>query len=390
MTPPSKWQCRLLSLLLLTLSTQAAATTEPNLIESTCNDDSNELSSNHDCGCSTGIERSNVLNPQQKKDTTTATDQVPLSAPLPPLPPHHHHADHDHEQQHPPEDWIQVLGGTFAMGTQTPEIPMDGEGPMRSVTLSTFYLHKYEVSNAQYKQFVDATHFLTDSETFGWSFVFEQMIAPSIAATITQAVAGVPWWLPVEGADWLHPEGPDRNVVTEQRMREPVVHVSWNDAQAYCHWRGGRLPTEAEWEYAARGGKKQRLFPWGNKLMPRGQHRTNIFHGSFPTNNTADDGYVYAAPVDAFGAQNKLGFYNMLGNVWEWVGDSWTIQHRRTTTPVTNPTGPEPATPEKTKKGGSYMCHKSYCYRYRVAARSHNSADSAASNLGFRCAKEQK
>jgi sulfatase modifying factor 1 len=271
------------------------------------------------------------------------------------------------------------------MGTDDPQIPGDGESPARSVRVSPFLLQRYEVSNAQYARFVDATGFETESETFGWSFVFEQMVSPEIEATITQAVAAVPWWLPVQGSDWRHPEGPDRNL--DGRWDHPVVHVSWNDAQAYCEWRGGRLPTEAEWEFAARGGKRGRLFPWGNKLMPRGAHRTNIFHGQFPKNNTADDGYVYAAPVDAFGQQNKFGLYNVLGNVWEWTADEWTVRHDTSGETLVNPGGRLPGKAgEKTKKGGSYMCHKSYCYRYRVAARSHNSADSAASNLGFRCA----
>ena len=364
-----------------------------NTPQEVCMDAANDASDNHDCGCSSGIDRGSVSDKLRKKEvasstttttTTTATTTTSSTTTITSSPTTTPRQLQDKTLKLSLQnDFISVPGGQFLMGTNKPEIPMDGEGPLRTVKVSAFLLQRYEVSNAEFKQFVDDTRFVTESESFGWSFVFEQMISPKVSATITQSVAAVPWWLPVEGADWMHPEGPDRNVEIEKRMNEPVVHVSWNDAHAYCKWLGGRLPTEAEWEYAARGGKEQRLFPWGNKLMPRGKHRTNIFHGTFPHNNTADDGYTYAAPVDAFGEQNKYGFYNLLGNVWEWVGDSWTIQHQKNT--LKDPTGPIP-TDEKTKKGGSYMCHKSYCYRYRVAARSHNSADSAASNLGFRCA----
>lgn len=266
---------------------------------------------------------------------------------------------------------------------------VDGEGPARRVRISAFEIETTEVSNAQFEAFVNSTGFVTESETFGWSFVFENMLSEKVKSNITQQVAAVPWWLPVTGADWRRPEGIDSDIHREpRRMDQPVVHVSWNDAAAYCKWIGARLPTEAEWEYAARGGKEERLFPWGNKLHPKGLHRCNIWHGKFPTNNTMDDGFKWLAPVKAFGPQNKHGLYNMLGNAWEWVNDWWTIRHPVTDKVQVNPTGPLKPTGDKVKKGGSYMCHKSYCYRYRVSARSQNSADSAASNLGFRCAKD--
>ena len=323
---------------------------------------------------------------------------------------------------------IAIPGGTFWMGTPPSRQPYpgDGETPRRQCTVSPFRLEQYEVSNEQYAAFINATGYRTESEKWGWSFAFEHAISKEIKDAIKNQVAAAPWWLPVEKADWRHPEGPDRDVFGDGRAKHPVVQVSWDDAVAYCEWAGRRLPTEAEWERAARGPKLKRRFPWGNKLIGRDKaHRANIWQGVFPKNNTADDGFAGTSPVDAFGPQNAWQLYNMIGNAWEWVSDFWTIHH--TTEHLTNPQGP--ATPdgpgiERTKKGGSYMCHKSYCYRcvarrallgplptvrglcalpltrrlpplfsarprrYRVAARSKNSPDSAASNLGFRCAAE--
>lgn len=284
------------------------------------------------------------------------------------------------------EEWktnvaINIPHGVFTMGNEEPVIPQDGEGPARQVEISEFLMDKYQVSNWEFGVFVNATGYITEAETFGDSFVLDYLLSKEIEQGITQAVANAPWWLPVKNASWYHPEGLDSTLV--DRWDHPVVHVSWNDADAYCKWRGKRLPTEAEWEYAARGGLKNRLFPWGNKLMPRGEHYLNIWQGEFPINNTKEDGYVGTCPVYTY-YPNKFGLYNMVGNVWEWTSDWWTIRH----TPAfkKDPTGPETGK-DKVKKGGSYLCHSQYCYRYRCAARSQNSPDSSAGNLGFRCAK---
>ncbi|XP_044790287.1 formylglycine-generating enzyme isoform X4 [Bubalus kerabau] len=222
----------------------------------------------------------------------------------------------------------------------------------------------------------------TKAEKFGDSFVFEGMLSEQVKSDIQQAVAAAPWWLPVKGANWRHPEGPDSTVL--HRSDHPVLHVSWNDAVAYCTWAGKRLPTEAEWEYSCRGGLQNRLFPWGNKLQPKGQHYANIWQGEFPVTNTGEDGFRGTAPVDAF-PPNGYGLYNIVGNAWEWTSDWWTVHHSAEET--INPKGP-PSGKDRVKKGGSYMCHKSYCYRYRCAARSQNTPDSSASNLGFRCAAD--
>lgn len=208
------------------------------------------------------------------------------------------------------------------------------------------------------------------------------MLSEPVKAQIHQAVAAAPWWLPVKGADWRHPEGPDSTIL--HRSNHPVLHVSWNDAVAYCAWAGKRLPTEAEWEYSCRGGLQNRLFPWGNKLQPKGQHYANIWQGEFPVTNTGEDGFQGTAPVDAF-PPNGYGLYNIVGNAWEWTSDWWTVHHSAEET--LNPKGPTSGK-DRVKKGGSYMCHKSYCYRYRCAARSQNTPDSSASNLGFRCAAD--
>ncbi|KAL0276942.1 UNVERIFIED_CONTAM: hypothetical protein PYX00_004398 [Menopon gallinae] len=294
-------------------------------------------------------------------------------------------ANNDYEEscsENRTNEMVEIPGGQFDMGTDKPVFLADGEGPKRSVTMKGFFLDKYEVSNAEFEKFVESTKYVTEAEKFGDSFVFENLLSDSVRETVTQAVARAPWWLPVKGADWRHPEGFDSSI--DDRMDHPVIHVSWNDAKAFCAWAGKRLPTEAEWEYACRGGKKNRLFPWGNNLLPKGEHRANIWQGTFPDNDEGQDGYIGTAPVTEF-PPNDYGLHNMIGNVWEWTSDYWTISHSRQH--QENPTGPQNGT-DMVKKGGSYLCHKSYCYRYRCAARSQNTPDSSAGNLGFRCAAD--
>ncbi|XP_013421270.1 sulfatase-modifying factor 1 [Lingula anatina] len=279
---------------------------------------------------------------------------------------------------------VYIPGGVFTMGVAQPILPGDGEGPPREVEVTGFYMDVHEVSNAEFGLFVNDTGHVTEAETFGDSFVLETRISEEVLKGISQAVAAAPWWLPVKGADWRHPDGPDTDL--KGRMDHAVIHVSWNDAVAYCKWAGKRLPTEAEWEYACRGGLKDRLFPWGNKLTPKDEHRLNMWQGEFPKENTKADGFDGPAPVTSYPPQNKFGLKNMVGNVWEWVSDWWNIRH--TTDFKKDPKGPDSSS-DKVKKGGSYMCTKEFCYRYRCGARSQNTPDSSAGNLGFRCAANQ-
>jgi len=277
-----------------------------------------------------------------------------------------------------------VPGGEFLMGTDSPVgFPADGEGPVRSVRVDPFYIDVCAITNAQFARFVKSTGHKTEAEEFGWSFVFRGFLSPQAAEGVAQVVAETPWWAPIEGATWRHPEGPRSNI--RKRTDHPAVHVSWNDATAYCAWAGKRLPTEAEWELAARGGLEQKTYPWGDELTPDGEHRCNIWQGAFPDVNTGDDGYAGTAPVRAF-PPNGFGLYNASGNVWEWQSD-WSSSTFHRHGPRDNPTGP-PSGSSKVIRGGSYLCHESYCNRYRVAARSANTSDSSTGNLGFRCARD--
>jgi sulfatase modifying factor 1 len=281
-----------------------------------------------------------------------------------------------------PGTLVTVPAGRYRMGDESEwSYAGDGEGPVHEVDLTPFRIDRYAVSNRQFAEFVEATGWLTDAERFGWSFVFGGLLPDDFPPT--RGVEGAPWWRQVIGADWRHPEGPQSNA--SDRPDHPVVHVSWNDTQAYCAWTGTRLPTEAEWEIAARGGLDGQPFPWGDKLEPEGRHQMNVFQGAFPGGNTGDDGYLGTAPVDAFGP-NGYGLHNVCGNVWEWCADWLEVQYYPTS-PVKAPTGPSSGT-ARVQRGGSYLCHSSYCRRYRVSARFGNEPDSSSANVGFRVATD--
>ncbi len=247
--------------------------------------------------------------------------------------------------------------------------PDDGESPVRSVAVAPFAMAACAVSNDDFGAFVADTGSPTDAEQLGWSFVFAGLLPDDFPDT--RGVAAAPWWRQVLGASWRHPEGPASTL--DDRWNHPAVHLSRTDAEAWCAWAGLRLPTEAEWEYAARAGAAT-VWPWGDELAPGGQHRANTFQGDFPTRDTGEDGWAGTAPVDAF-EPNAFGLWNMVGNVWEWTADAFV-----------SPADPSGA--RSVIKGGSYLCHESYCRRYRPGARSGSTPDSSTGNLGFRPAAD--
>lgn len=276
-----------------------------------------------------------------------------------------------------------VPGGFFDMGTRQSRFPQDFDSPRRKVKVAPYRIGVTSVTNRQYARFVEATSYKTVSEQEGWSFVFHLLLKD--ASAYAESPPGLPWWRKVDGAYWNSPEGPGSDV--SERWDHPAVHISWFDAVAYCTWAGLRLPTEAEWEKAARGGLAKKKFPWGNQMTPSGKHMMNTWQGDFPKTNSQEDGYLGTAPAISF-EPNGLGLYNMTGNVWEWVQDFFGDTPPSAST-VVNPKGPKTGT-GRVQRGGSFLCHVSYCDRYHVHSRTQNDPDSSTSHGGFRVAQTSR
>ncbi|XP_064250466.1 inactive C-alpha-formylglycine-generating enzyme 2 [Passer domesticus] len=268
---------------------------------------------------------------------------------------------------------VQLPGGTFQMGAGS--LHRTGEeAPARAVTVKPFALDKQPVTNGDFREFVREKKYKTEAEAFGWSFVFEDFVSEELKKKVTQKLESAPWWLPIEKAFWRQPSGPGSSI--KDRLHYPVLHVSWNDAQAFCAWRGKRLPSEEEWEFAARGGLEQRMYPWGNKFQP---NRTNLWQGAFPRGDMAEDGYHGVSPVTAFPAQNSYGLYDLLGNTWEWTASEFLAPGRASR-----------AQKMQVLRGASWIdtADGSANHRARVTTRMGNTPDSASDNLSFRCAAD--
>ncbi|XP_011481563.1 sulfatase-modifying factor 2 [Oryzias latipes] len=260
---------------------------------------------------------------------------------------------------------VNIPGGRLLMGTNAAD-GRDGESSIREVEIQPFGMDKYPVTNAQFRDFVRSQKYRSEAETFGWSFVFQDFVSDELKSKVTQTIESAPWWLPVERVFWRQPAGPGSGI--RERLDFPVVQVSWNDAQAFCRWKGHRLPTEEEWEWAARGGLQGRTYPWGNKFQV---NRTNLWQGPFPDGDTAEDGYHGLAPVTAFPPQNNYGLYDMMGNTWEWTSSVFLAAKQM-----------------YVLRGASWIdtADGSANHKARVTTRMGNTPDSASDNLGFRCA----
>ncbi len=308
-----------------------------------------------------------------------------------------------------PPSMVWIPAGEFLMGSDS-ESAWPEEQPVHRVRVAGFWLDRTEVTNAQFRAFVDATGHITTAEK---PPELEQIMSqvppgtppPSPEQLVPGSLVFTPpagevdlrdysqWWTWTPGADWRHPEGPGSSI--EDRDDHPVVQVSWDDAVAYAGWAGKRLPTEAEWEFAARGGLEGKPYTWGDQVPSDSQILANIWQGEFPRDNTSADGFIRTAPVGSF-APNGYSLYDMAGNVWEWCSDWYErdlYARRADSGPVVNPTGPErsddprhPFEPRRVQRGGSFLCADNYCSRYRPSARQGGSPDTGMSHVGFRCA----
>jgi sulfatase modifying factor 1 len=303
--------------------------------------------------------------------------------------------------------WIPA--GDFTMGTDDPN-SMPNERPAHRVRLAGFWMDKDAVTNAEFARFVKATGYVTTAERKpDWNEMKKELPPgtpqPDAAVLVPGSLVFVPtktavplddmsqWWIWTPGASWRHPEGPGSTVAG--RENHPVVQVSWDDAAAYAKWAGKRLPTEAEWEYAARGGLEGKRYPWGDEFQPQGRFMANTWQGNFPITNTRDDGFVGTAPVGSF-PPNGYGLYDMAGNVWNWCSDRYDAAFFREVAAPGScciaPRGPaqsndpaNPYSPERVIKGGSFLCSPTYCESYRPSARRGMPPDTSTSHVGFRC-----
>lgn len=274
---------------------------------------------------------------------------------------------------------VAIPGGRAEIGTDRPVIAADGEGPRRFQKIKAFRLGTTAVTNADFSAFVAATNHLTEAERFGWSYVFYAHVE---GLEMTPAVVGTEWWRRVDGASWRAPCGPASDLAGREDY--PVVHVSWTDATAYAGWIGGRLPNEAEWEHAARGGLVGSIYPWGDRHPDDdGFQPCNIWQGRFPEFDAGLDGFSGLAPARSF-APNGYGLYNMSGNCWEWTAENFRVRSLKSGAKAVNER--MRAENRKLLKGGSHLCHASYCHRYRIAARTSNTPDTSTSHIGFRVA----
>jgi len=274
---------------------------------------------------------------------------------------------------------VEIPGGRAEIGTDRPVIAADGEGPRRFQKIGRFRLGMTAVTNAEFSAFVAATGYVTEAERFGWSFVFWAHVE---GVDTTAAVVGTEWWRRVDGASWRAPYGPASTL--DGREAYPAVHVSWRDAGAFAGWVGGRLPSEAEWEHAARGGRVGAIYPWGDQHPDDESFQPcNIWQGRFPEIDSGKDGFAGLAPARSF-APNGYGLYNMSGNCWEWTAEPFRVRSLKSSAKALNER--MRAEDRKLLKGGSHLCHASYCHRYRIAARTHNTPDTSTSHIGFRVA----